>query len=356
MGGAGNDRSFAERYMPYFLGGAQLGLGAYGAYRGAQDQQEQNALMMMENRREQMNQYLAAKAMAQADLFKGWDAAAVQSAVQGVGATQLDPYARNRFKSRLQLARLFGNQAGDYSIQRGPQGLTSVGGASIPLGGLSQYIPAMSPEEMAEGASRFDTAVSALVPAQRAEWQQGALDAINQIPGNPDTLFDDPAGQLMQQQALRNFLGGGQEQQEGRGFWRNFARIAAPIATFAIPGVGPIVGGALGAYGNSRPGEFGWGSLAKGAGMGYAGGALMGGVTGTPWREAFNPNFGNLASGDAWRSMPFTSAFRSADAGAVSPSVFTGPPDMRGWLGGGTWSGTPTFTGGGATARFRTGN
>ena len=155
-----------------------MALGAYGAHQGAQDMQQQNAMMMLENRREEMNRYLAAKSMAQADLYKSFDTADVMSAIQGVGATQLDPYARNRYKSRLQLARLFGDRVSDYTIERGPRGFESSGGASIPLGGVSQYLPAISEEALGRsdvrsiGGSRRKRSVDCLeeVILERDRW------------------------------------------------------------------------------------------------------------------------------------------------------------------------------------------
>ena len=354
-GGGDDNRSVWERYMPYILGGGQMALGAYGAHQGAQDMQQQNAMMMLENRREEMNRYLAAKSMAQADLYKSFDTADVMSAIQGVGATQLDPYARNRYKSRLQLARLFGDQLSDYTIERGPRGFEASGGPSTPLGGLAQYIPEISKEALGRSDVRFDEAVSALVPAQREAYRRQSEEALGRLPGGGDPR-EGPMGALLWQQALRDFATGegGQEEpeQEGRGFWRNFARIAGPVVGAVIPGVGPLAGGMLSAYGNSQPGEFGWGSLAKGAIGGYLGGALMGGATGTPWREAFNPNVGSLGNMSAWRSTPaasFLGGFRSdGNTGVPTPPtapVVSGEVDLGGvirhGLDVGSYSGQP---------------
>ena len=304
----------------------------------------------------------ANQAMAQATMGRDFMGDRDQRASIGLTSTQMDPHVGLRSTKNLALARQLAEGMTPYRISPDMQ---ASGGLNLGNVDLSTVL---SPDAIGRSQEQFDLYRAEAAPNTQSLGgsplvEQARQDRLGQIGRNENqimgflggmanqTLVPDPFYQqaLAQQQQP--------QQQQGRGFWRNLARVAAPIASIAIPGVGPIVGGALGAYGNSRPGEFGWGSLAKGAGTGYLGGALMGGaMPGTSWGEAFKPNFGKLGSMSAWRNTPAASMFGYKPQPAGNPLAIGGPqnpiqgmplsnlqqpwqPPQHWW----DWAGTPSW-------------
>lgn len=149
------------------------------------------------------------------------------------------------------------------------------GGLRIPEGGLD--LSALSDPALAESAKSYYTAAAQANPLLKVPnlgtlgLGQSGTDATNAI-GSAQSGFlqDDQA----KQKAIMEYLD--PHKASGGGFWHKFGqalKIAGPIATSFIPGVGPVLGGLL-AAGTSAGGDLLAGGDWKSA---LVSGALAGG-------------------------------------------------------------------------------
>lgn len=210
-------------------------------------------------------------------------------ATQGLGSTQMDPFAAARFQSKADVLRQILGGASNISTSFDPtsgQGSIS-GGMRVPAGGLD--MSALSPERLASASQNFYQHVGNVSPNVPApdlgygDTWQGNVDAIR---SDAQTGIDQRRQQ--QQQAIQQFLSGGQDQPEekkGSSIWKKLAKIGliagGGIATAMTGGAAsPLLMAAIGAGTGAATGALdnGWKGALLGGGLGAATGGFGGGA------------------------------------------------------------------------------